>query len=496
MQPYLLFPEDRSFFRDARPMSSTTGSDGHGARWPEPSQLFAALHGALHGAFPTRQDWEQFHPTGHGGLYPNPKDEPQRFGSLTTTGPFPCQWDTKAKSWLWLFPRPADVVMAEGIKALHPIEKLCGCSDSPAPLRYLLGNPCPPSKREPPRWWTRDAWQAYLGDPSATAVTAECFRCAENLYTSESTTGIGMDPATQTQDGERIYSAQYLRLRDDVAYGFAAAMPVDGADGLPKLWQVSNSLRFGGQQSVARVFCPEAAPRPDVAAPTIGSILPTSPSSSWRSGYVKWTLVTPAVFPFIASGTKNGNTIGEHPGGWLPNWVAPSDGFAGLDVNDQPVKAGQVLLKPRLEPPGGARTAWREAVRRQPFIRAHLVAARVPKPVYVTGWSDRRHLRPDDSAVTHLNLRTGRSPRSGYYAVPAGAAYYFEVEDGRMTVERSGQHTELSHTELLVDLLSWHGLDRPGTSVSVRRRSTLFGEHGFGLGVCSTWRFYEQAAAG
>ena len=48
MQIYTLTPNDVLFFRDGRPMEA---AGGHGARWPEPSLIFDALHAALHRAF-------------------------------------------------------------------------------------------------------------------------------------------------------------------------------------------------------------------------------------------------------------------------------------------------------------------------------------------------------------------------------------------------------------------------------------------------------------
>ncbi len=483
MQPYLFIPEDRSFFRDARPMSSETGSGGHGARWPDPSQIFTAVHGALHLAFPRPQAWEHNHPTGRNGDYPDRGNRPQRFGSLTTVGPFPCQWDSEAKQWRWLFPRPADVVLTDGLKRLHPIQESGGGCDLAAPLRYSLGNPCPPTKVEPASWWTREAWQAYLGESTA-QVDRTSFRQTEELYGAEWTPGIGMDPGTQAQDGERIYSAQYLRLREDVAFGFAAAMPMTDADALPNLWQVSNALIFGGQQCHGNVFPADKVPLRDCAAETIGETLPASVTGDMSRGRVKWTLLTPAVFPAIKGNPAC--AINAHPGGWLPNWVFLDwDEEAGVARPNE--RNGLVLLKHRS---GQVRRVWDETKKRtvrraevETTISARLVAACVSKPVYISGWSDRKHLpeRGDDPVVKELKLQTGSDPRAGYYAVPAGAAYYFEISGGE-------------DPSLLVDLLSWHGQNPPDPQVPIRRRSTLFGEQGFGLGVCSSWDFFEPAA--
>jgi hypothetical protein len=64
-------------------------------------------------------------------------------------------------------------------------------------------------------------------------------------------------------------------------------------------------------------------------------------------------------------------------------------------------------------------------------------------------------------------------------AVPSGAAYYFECE---------------SHgaAKALWELLSWHGPQTRAVRRIVHRRSSLMGEKGFGLGVCTDWRGFEE----
>ncbi len=46
MTPIILHPTDVLFFRDGRPISGSLA--GHGAAWPMPTVVNAALHAALH----------------------------------------------------------------------------------------------------------------------------------------------------------------------------------------------------------------------------------------------------------------------------------------------------------------------------------------------------------------------------------------------------------------------------------------------------------------
>jgi CRISPR-associated protein Cmr3 len=103
-----------------------------------------------------------------------------------------------------------------------------------------------------------------------------------------------------------------------------------------------------------------------------------------------------------------------------------------------------------------------------------LVAAIVPKPIPVTGWA--------------LNLQAGgsnASVKSTHLAVPAGAVYYFEAE-----ANRELRTTAEQEAAKLAAALNWHDATN-GTEIK-NRRSTLLGEQGYGLGVCGTWRFFEE----
>lgn len=455
MNYYTLTPRDVLFFRDGRP---TETGGGHGARWPEPSVIFNALHAALWRAFPDKQaDWEHDHRWGRSSTrQAQDSQRTQRFGSLQTAGLFPVWRDGR-----WLFPAPADVTAEDSAHGwrLAP-QSPAGVANLPSSfLKYLPTSQALPSKEAVASWWSRAAWRSYL--EGRRPDRAELFHQNE-LYAEEWTTGIGMDPETQTQDGVRIYSAQYLRLKDDVRCGFAATLPMQSngngdetTDRIGHLFDASGSIIVGGQQRACQVHPFDS---PDHSPP-----LPVSPPV--QGTRVKWVLLTPAIWPRIE---KNG----DHPGGWLPNWIDHKD--------------GKVLLRHRR---GRIRRVWcqeRQRTIRQADVdepvNAKLVAACVPKPIPIVGWTERLHLLKDELEKKHWDSgesQGAHGPRATHLAVPAGSVYYFECPDK-------------STADKLAAALNWHGegVDNPGSKIQ-NRRSTLLGEQGFGLGVCGTWEPHQ-----
>ena len=499
MPAYHTIPQDVLFFRDGRPMKAGAGSGGHGARWPEPSIIFDAVHAALHRAFPVpveatrgaesfkaylqEKGWLWQHPHRYvlapangqpRNRQPDEKMRNQRFGALRTAGPFPAVVRPNAGP-AWLFPAPADFVASDEDRAfLAPLRDPNGSSDLPTPLRYSLGSLCEPSKAEVLPWWTKAGIEAGLRSerPERPEMWA-----AEELYAAEWTTGIGIDPERQTQDGERIYSAEYLRLREDTrlghqtALGFAASLPLrrpdrDGLEGMDKLFPAHDIVLCGGQQRACRVQPVQGDVHLDALFPVSQlETLKPGADGKWR---LKWLLLSPAVYPFIS---------GASPGGWLPNWIAATDGFD----HGRAFRAGDVLLKSEIpaKQRGESRDAWRKRVAREVNpIQARLVAARVPKPIVITGWSERLHEIAAEAVESGAAPTAQPGPRPTLLAVPAGAGYYFETDSA---VEAAK----------LANALNWHGSDSNPTTIR-NRRSTLMGEKGFGLGVCGTWDFYEQ----
>jgi hypothetical protein len=447
MPNYHCTPQDVLFFRDARPMVAGEGSGGHGARWPEPSVLFDALHAALHRAFPgTQEDWEHEHRFAtraqrNAGQEPGADLRNQRFGSLCTTGPFPVR--TRADGVEWLFPVPSDALPgARGPACLAPLRDPGGQNNLPRPLRHTLASPAAASKDAVPQWWTRSSIEEWLVegrvDPAPLLGDAQ-------LYDSEWVTGIGIDAARQAQDGERIYSAEYLRLKPGFALGFSASMPLkgNGEEGMSRLFPGQDHIICGGQQRICTV---EKAPEQ-----ALGELLPVAPKV--EGCRVKWLLLSPALFPE--------DPLSGSPGGWLPNWIDPETGAVGL-----------------LDGPGGNK-ARRKGLEPGKPIRARLVAARIPSPLVLTGWTERLHVRRHEANQAAVGQDTRQGARPTRLAVPAGTVYYFEAE----SPAEAGK---------LADALNWHGTEGRAAPRVINRRSTLLGEKGFGIGVCGPWDYFED----
>lgn len=453
MNTLYLEPTDVLFFRDGRPMSGSLS--GHGNAFPLPTVTNAALHAALHRA---EIHGVHSHRRGRSGEYTETRD--RKFGSLVSAGPFPVLKDNS-----WLFPRPLDAGEIDSTETtFFPLKQSPkeepldwkGTSSLPNPLTYAVANTKKPSKDTPASWWNSDAWACYLGSTEGKPAYYN-----DSTFTdSESTFGIGIDPISGTQDGERFYSAQYLRLKPGCRLGlFAEAQDkIDNScdnkrDLIQSIFPNSGAktpVIVGGQQRACTVQRESSDPIPLPIGQTTGFI------ESNGKYLVKWILLTPAIFPEIKPGiSKRGTERKPHPGGWLPTWICPKSG----EVLLQTVGKDERKKRRKLNACG-------KGYESKPDIDATLVAAIVGKPHNVTGYA-----LPHEAAE-----RISGAAKPTHLAVPAGSVYYFECnsEDA---------------AKALAAALNWHG---NGDASTIRnRRSTLFGEKGFGLGVCGTWDYHK-----
>ena len=434
MNQILLQPTDVLFFRDGRPMSGSLA--GHGAAWPLPNVISAAFHAALHRAFP-EPGGDHLHRVKVDGEYSDRRT--RRFGSVVTAGPFPVR-----KDGTWFFPRPADLLTSTVEPTLLPAISDRSASSLPKPLQHAVGSILPPAKETKAKLWlSGSAYREYLGREIAESENE--MLDDENIFDTEHQIGIEIDDTTGTAgQGEvagKFYSAQYLRLRDGWRLGTLADSQGNGHNLFTELLRTPHRIVVGGQQ---RVCTAEQGPAKTRIPLPIGKRDDFLESED--KFLLKWVLLTPAIWPAIET-TRD--RINRHPGGFLPNWINAENGAVEL-----------------VDGPGLSKA---KRLRREPGkrIEARLVAAIVPKPLTVTGWALGLGDEDDPGGAKSIHL-----------AVPAGAVYYFEAESAEQVSK-------------LADALNWHG-----TSVGervVNRRSALCGEKGFGLGICSTWRYHPAS---
>jgi CRISPR-associated protein Cmr3 len=451
MNTILLEPTDVLFFRDGRPMGGA--SSGHGAAWPLPTVISHAFHAAFHRSGFESHAHDQWSGNERG------LTKTRKFGSLVTVGPFPVC--THGAAHTWFFPRPADADDA-GQVILHPLRDPSGASSLPKPWLHPLVSSVPPSKDPLKSWWSEGSWNAYLGSDPRDQLSARRFqKTDEDIAEREHTFGIGMNPDTGSVQEGQFYSASYLRLRPGWQLGvFASAEdkefehPDHGSDLVRALLNGKGTeIIAGGQQRVCTATLATLSAR----LPMPSGLGTGFHASAGGRHLVKWILLTPAVFPSIEAGTSKRGTVRKaHPGGWLPSWICPDTGRVLL----QTLCKEERRERRRLNYAGKGYAS-------EPNIHARLVAALTGKPVPVTGYAlpnSNDPGRPDGGAKpTHL-------------AVPAGSVYYFEADSPEAA-------------QKLAAALNWHGEGDPTTIRN--RRSTLFGEKGFGLGVCGTWNFHN-----
>lgn len=254
-------------------------------------------------------------------------------------------------------------------------------------------------------------------------LRGESFRPkACDLFDAERAVGIALSPHTGTTIEGKLYQGEYLRLREGVSMAVRASCEIK-----PK-----------GQDGTVDVLSKLDLPMEMVMGGQQGVVslqrlsapleLPTIECNPKK--ILRWTLLS----PMIAIN------------GWCPGWIDSADGSVKLKE--------QANKLPRL--PHESREAWRKRCNADSaFIKARLIAARIGKPVCFSGWD-----------LTHEDSPTG-VPKATQVAVPAGAAYYFECED------------DAAFRQL------WNALNANARD-SIIRRSDLYGEKGFGLGICSS----------
>lgn len=356
---YELTPRDVLFFRDARPMDVNKDRTddifniGHGAYWPRPDQLFSAvIHELIRDPSVSERDW-------YGSV-----------SDLRVTGPFPLKGEV-----LYL-PMPLDWDMD-----LIAFDSAIGSTDIPAPLSAGFADRVV-EKKVYPRWISRLDYQRYLegrvgarngkGQKEADVPENEDV----SLYGTEPRVGTTLDAATgasrrvagKYESGQ--YEAEYLRLGKNVK--MLCEVETEKADELG-----GHDVRFGGQGGMVRF---------EVSKRGLISELESLPKGE-TTRFVRWTLLTPALFAK----------------GWYPNWLEETEGGA---------RTGKVMLPTEkvLRRPGESRAAYRARMKVEchSFETARLIAACIGKAVAFSGYDSKDMEKPTELAV------------------PAGSSYVFE----------------------------------------------------------------------
>ena len=439
-----LGPRDLLFMRDARPMEASDA--GLGANWPRPDQLWNAFIAAFWRQWPDRQSFEgEMHTVCKADKH---QDNAFRFGSLLTAGPFPGKKENGKVTYY--FPCPCDLAIDDEC-VLQPmtLQDAAG-TNLPSPLKYSFCSPVL-GKEQPPKWIDYNRYMQFLKGESVQLDTTEDEEDgqpkkrlkAEKLFDTERNIGVAIDHETGTAREHQLYQAEYLRLAKGVSMAGLASCDLkakgiaENVDILDKYLACSHEMVMGGQQGVVAISQDGCLKLPSVKCPIA--------ENGQGPVYIRWTLLSPTIFPAIPQDLAKG--IQGNKGGWLPSWIDAA--------------SGQILLRtaPKDLPrqPGENRKAWRERCQGEPLAGVTLVAARIDKPFYFSGW---KTARPDDSA-----------PKQTYAAVPAGSVYLFRCE------------TAIVARKLWTLL---NAVDDNGNLVY--RRSGVFGEKGFGLGVCSLFR--------
>lgn len=436
MNTIILHPSDTLFFKDGRPMEGSLS--GHGMSWPTPDLLNHAICAALHraGAGIKQQAHKHAASSNNNGKQ-RTEERSKIFGSLTSAGAFPVHIDPEGKE-TWYFPRPLDLALETTQICYQPdatMDDAATHSSLPSPLRYPVANMQAPSKENPaPQWIPLQAYENYINQNQEEQLAG---KNNTDIGDFEHHIGIGIDPETGTTGTENtkghIYSASYLRLRDEWRLGAFAKTeeksqdPKTRIDLIPQLIRDNGTILIGGQQKTCTATC-----RKDKQLP-----LPTG-ITQFTATRVKWILLSPALWP----------QVGEHTGGWLPSWVDQSTGEVHL--REKPERKSEET-----------RDAYRKRIAKLKPIGAKLVAALVEKPIIITGWA--------------VGGEGEEAPQAGakstHLAAPAGSIYYFECDSPQAATQ-------------LAKLLNWHS--QSDNTIS-NRRSNLLGEKGFGIGICSTW---------
>jgi CRISPR-associated protein Cmr3 len=280
----MIQPHDVLLFRDGKPFSAGTDIRARSLFPPTPFTLQGAIRARiLFSSGTSPADYVQ-------GTTPaaqqlrNLIGSPQgSYGQLRLWGPFLARQENG--QWVRYFPLPADVVcVGGGYTLLQPLKYPPWQSNLPVHLQtpWLRTTK---HLEEARGWISKQALERYReGQPPQTVLPEDCFVEREPRF------GIAMERARRTVRESYLYLAEFLRLKEDVAFW----VDVEGISET-NLGGKTGFLQLGGEARAAYY---------EVQEPVLGSLL--TPPNSLPHRF-KVALLTPAWFS----------------GGWQPqsgNW--------------------------------------------------------------------------------------------------------------------------------------------------------------------------------
>jgi CRISPR-associated protein Cmr3 len=381
-------PLDTLFFRGGHPFAAA--DRGKGAQLPSPQVLFGMIrtflmrHPKIGDTLPVHQPDAPYKRVGVAGPWLAQVDDsatPPRLKKVFVPAPAHLVWinakDPEKKRLALLAP------MAESPCA----GMLAGAFPEDSPPRKTDPALCPLIVTETPdsAEGAPEPVQGFLDlDGLKIILDGKIPDCRhlvkhEDLFVSESRTGVSIDPATQTAKDRQLYSAEHLRLRDDIVLYFElgwerGAKEAEKPDEARKMLQDT----FGGNP----IVLPMGGESRRVHLQHLGQLAqwpaPAGQNPPPEQGGFATMLITPVIF---AAGERSENKRQQA-------------------AADDAAHAGQSAAAH----PANGRAPW------QSPDMGRLVAAAVSKPQPVSGWE-----------------LQSRCPKPTRYSVPAGAVYFWKT---------------------------------------------------------------------
>jgi len=336
--------------------------------------------------------------------------------SFFSAGPF------LKKDNIYYFVTPRDLLLNgdenHSILKLAPVKEGICSSSLPDGLCELEANGIKETKEKIPPYISKEYFERYLKSDGLN-LDKNHFLNNSDMFKQEYQIGIKIDPRTNTTEAKNFYNKTNMRLE----HGVQMAGLIRDIDEFPS----ETYIKFGGEARMVKM----------TASPMENSILPKG--GVIEKERVKFVLLTPAIY----------GPINEHLGGWRPHWIDTNN---NVKLLDGPGKEKVKRLKKR-----GI------FVQEGRPINAKLVAARVDKPVIITGYAS-------GGSVGDL-----KGVKVAMLGVPAGSVYYFEADTP-------------DDAKRLANVLNWYGADENSNEI-VNTRTMFLGEKGFGVGVCAPWEY-------